>query len=106
MAVLLDTKIEIMVLQSSLARPTSRVATTYSDTRYVCANIIQDWYHVATFYRDISLLSELGKIAREALSSLTLRNTALNTGIERISRKERQNLWLLLEPLIVSVVIH
>lgn len=41
-----------------------------------------------------------------AFSSLTLGDAALDARIERISRKERQHLWLALKPLIVSVVVY
>jgi hypothetical protein len=41
-----------------------------------------------------------------AFSSLTLGDTALDTRIEGISRKERQHLRLALKPLVVSVVVH
>lgn len=41
-----------------------------------------------------------------ALAVLTFGDTALNAGIERITREEGHNLWLPLESLIVSVVIY
>jgi len=38
-------------------------------------------------------------------ASLTFGYTALQAGVERVARKEREQLWLVFEPLIIAVII-
>lgn len=45
-AVLPDTKVEVMVLCSGQLSLDLRLLNTYPNTRDICANVIQHWNHV------------------------------------------------------------